>query len=179
MKLSVREIEEKDIPNITNYWLNSDPEFMKGMGVDMSKMPDRNQWMEMLSVQIRQKYEEKKSYCIICLLDGEAIGHSNVNNIVFAKEAFMHLHLWYPDVRKSGMGSQLVKMTLPYFFGNLKLERIYCQPYALNPAPNKTLEKVGFKFVKEYITIPGYLNFEQSVKLWEMSYDDFRKLNKD
>jgi RimJ/RimL family protein N-acetyltransferase len=60
----------------------------------------------------------------------------------------MHLHLWYPDKRIKGMGVQLVKKSLPYFFNNLHLKTLYCEPYALNPAPNKTLPKVGFEFVK-------------------------------
>lgn len=67
-------------------------------------------------------------------------------------------------------------MTLPYFFNKLQLKRLYCEPYALNPAPNKTLEKVGFTFVKEHLTIPGSLNFEQPAKLWELTYNDFIKL---
>lgn len=64
-------------------------------------------------------------------------------------------------------------MGLPWFFKNLKLKKIYCEPYALIPAPNKTLEKVGFKFVKTYVTTPGRLNFEQPVYLWEITYERF------
>lgn len=38
-----------------------------------------------------------------------------------------------------------------------------------NPAPNKTLKKAGFELVKEYVTTPGPINFEQPVKLWCLS----------
>ncbi len=175
-KLSVREIQRGDIDAIISYWLDSDPDFMKGMGVDLSKIPNREQWREMLSEQLNQPYEEKKSYCIIWLVDEIPVGHSNVNKIVFGKEAYMHLHLWKPDIRTKGFGLQFVKLTLPYFFDNLKLETLYCEPYALNPAPNKTLGKAGFRFLKSYTCIPGWLNFEQEVNLWELSYIDFKKL---
>jgi RimJ/RimL family protein N-acetyltransferase len=67
-------------------------------------------------------------------------------------------------------------MTLPLFFERLQLKKLYCEPYALNSAPNKSLEKVGFEFIKEYITIPGSLNFEQPVKRWELSYEKFQLL---
>jgi RimJ/RimL family protein N-acetyltransferase len=73
------------------------------------------------------------------------------------------------------MGVQLVKKSLPYFFNNLHLKTLYCEPYALNPAPNKTLPKVGFEFVKEYITVPGHLNFEQRVCLWQMKKAQFEE----
>jgi hypothetical protein len=52
---------------------------------------------------------------------------------------------------------------------------LYCEPYALNPAPNKTLEKLGFKFLKTYTTIPGWINFEQEVNLWELKNNIFKK----
>ena len=77
------------------------------------------------------------------------------------------------DTRKKGMGAQLLEMTIKLFFENLKLKKLCCEPYALNPAPNKTLEKVGFSFVKEYITVPGSINFEQPVKRWEMTREAY------
>ncbi|HWY34787.1 MAG TPA: GNAT family protein, partial [Nitrosopumilaceae archaeon] len=109
------------------------------------------------------------------LLNNKNIGHSNVNKIVFGEEAHMHLHIWSEDVRKKGVGAELVKLTIPYFFENLKLKKLYCEPYALNQAPNKTLQKVGFEFVKKYRTTPGWLNFEQEVNLWVIYPDKFKK----
>jgi hypothetical protein len=73
---SVREMKEQDIEPITDYWLNSPPVFMKGMGVDLTKIPGKDQWMEMLKDQISESYERKKSYCIIWELNGKAVGHS-------------------------------------------------------------------------------------------------------
>ena len=111
------------------------------------------------------------------LIDHEPVGHSNVNKIKFAEEAYMHLHVWKTNIRKKGYGVQLVKKSLPYFFKNLQLNKILCEPYALNPAPNKVLEKTGFSFVREYITTPGWINYEQPVKRWELTLYDFNKLN--
>ncbi len=174
--LSVREIQESDIPLITNYWLRADPYYLQGMGVDLNKMPNEERWFTMLNDQLQQDYKDKKAYCTIWEADGEAIGHCNVNKIIFGQEAYMHLHLWYADKRTKGMGAQLVKKSLPYFFNHLHLKTLYCEPYALNPAPNKTLAKVGFEFAKEYVTTPGYLNFEQKVCLWQITKGQFKEL---
>ncbi len=175
-KLSVREISSEDIGFIIDYWLNAEHAFLKSLGVDVSKIPSKKKWEVLLSQQLNTPYEEKKSYCIIWQLNGKPIGHSNINKIIFGQEAFMHLHIWNSEVRKMGLGTQLVKMSLPYFFKNMNLKKLYCEPYALNPAPNNTLKKVGFEFVKEYITIPGFLNFEQKVNLWQLSYDKFKEV---
>lgn len=165
--LSVRELQPDDIERIADYWLGASPEFLTGMGVDLDKMPPRAHWQTMLGAQLKQDYPEKQSYALIWELDGQAAGHSNVNKIVYGESASMHLHLWRPENRIKGCGTRLVKMSLPHFFRNMKLKKLYCEPYALNPAPNKTLEKAGFQFIKTYITTPGFLNFEQEVNLWE------------
>ncbi len=172
----MKEIDESDIPLIIDYWLNADNAFLRRMGVDINKIPTREDWQNILSEQLVQPYENKKSYCIIWQVDGIAVGHSNVNKIIFGEGAYMHLHLWKKDLRKNGLGTEMVIMTLPYFFNNLKLKKLCCEPYALNPSPNKTLNKIGFEFVKEHITIPGFLNFEQQVNLWELTPEKFKTL---
>jgi RimJ/RimL family protein N-acetyltransferase len=171
--LSVREMQPTDIELIIQYWLSADKNFLEGMGADIKKIPAREEWIKMLTQQYQQSYNQKQSYCLIWLHDGLAVGHSNVNKIVFGKEAYMHLHLWKTSVRQKGMGAHLVKMGLPYFFNNLQLQKLYCEPYALNTAPNKTLQKVGFTFLEKYTTTPGWLNFEQEVNLWVLTKEDF------
>ena len=176
INLSVREITAADVELLAGYWLSADDAFLLGMGADPAKRPEKEQLFRMLSAQLEQAYPDKQSYCIIWLADGRPVGHSNTNRISWGEEAYMHLHLWHPDARHKGWGPQLVKMTLPYFFENLQLKKLCCEPYALNPAPNKVLEKVGFDFMKQYITTPGGINFEQTVNHWELSYDRYQSI---
>jgi RimJ/RimL family protein N-acetyltransferase len=175
-QLSVREITTADIPFIKNYWLSAAHSFLEGMGVDVSKMPSEEEWTGMLQAQIGKNYFEKQSYCLIWEVDGLPVGHSNVNQIKFGEEAAMHLHLWYPEKRKKGIGPQLVRLGLPLFFRNLQLQKVYSEPYALNPAPGRALEKAGFVFSKKYRTTPGWINFEQEVNRWEMTRERFEKI---
>ena len=125
----------------------------------------------MLSEQIEQPYAQKKAYCIIWLLDGAPVGHSNINQITFGEQAYMHLHLWKNDSRQRGLGTEFVRLTLPFFFENFRLKRLFCEPYALNPAPNRTLEKVGFQFVETYMAAEGTITFKQPVNKWSLTRD--------
>jgi RimJ/RimL family protein N-acetyltransferase len=179
MELNVREIQQEDIDPLADYWYEAKPSFLKGMGVDISKMPTEDEFRQQVSQQLTQSYSEKKAYAIIWLADGVAIGHCNVNKIRYGEDASMHLHLWNADLRRKGAGRELVKMSVPYFFNNLKLKMLYCEPYALNEAPGNALRKAGFEFVKEYTTVPGYISFEQPVKRWEMSFEKFKSLKPD
>ncbi|MBL7825239.1 MAG: GNAT family N-acetyltransferase [Saprospiraceae bacterium] len=176
MNLTVREIENRDIDKIADYWMNASPDFLEGMGVDLQKMPSRQQWQEMLGAQIQEPYESKKSYCMIWEIDGEAVGHCNVNKIVFGTSAYMHLHLWVGGHRQKGIGTQFVKMCIPWFFKNLELKELFCEPYKLNAAPNKTLQNIGFQFVRNYVTVPGWINFEQEVSLWSLPKEKLNSL---
>jgi RimJ/RimL family protein N-acetyltransferase len=176
-KLSVREIKPADIDYIIQYWLDSDQDYLEGLGVDVKKLFKKEQITEMLLNQMEMPYEQKNAYCIIWEMDGKAIGHCNTNPSQFGVEANMHLHIWQPGNRMKGLGLSLLKMTIPYFFKNLQLKQLICEPYSLNPAPHKALEKLGFEFEKEYVTVPGSINFEQPVKRWVLSYDRYKKIN--
>jgi len=173
MNISVREIQLKDVDLIADYWLNSDPAFLEQMGVDLSKLPTRFELTEMLTTQVNHNLKDKKSYALIWELNGTQIGHSNVNQIKYGEAATMHLHLWKSNTRKQGIGSALVKKSLPFYFENLKIKTLICEPFALNPAPNRTLKKIGFEFIKKHRTIPGTLNFEQDVNRWELTKESF------
>ena len=54
------------------------------------------------------------------------------------------------------------------YFERLKLKRLFCEPNAFNVAPNRTLQKAGFKYLKTHMTVPGPLNFHQAVTCWVM-----------
>jgi RimJ/RimL family protein N-acetyltransferase len=167
--LSVREIQEIDIEKIADYWLNADKSFLEGMGVDTRRVPLREQWQDMLKEQIITPIPQKQSWCLIWERDRQPVGHSNINKITFGEEAYMHIHMWERDTRHKGIGLEFIKMCIPKFLETYHLQRLYCEPYALNPAPNKVLEKLGFRFCKTYTTTPGWINFEQQVNLWELT----------
>ncbi|MGX5820699.1 GNAT family N-acetyltransferase [Chitinophaga lutea] len=175
--MNVREMQTPDIDRILDYWMDATPAFLQGMGVDLEKVPSRSEWSAMLVRQLTQSYAEKENYCLIWELDGQPVGHSNVNNIVCGLEAHMHLHLWRPDLRRKGAGVSLVRLSLPYYFHNLQLQTLYCQPSALNPAPNRTLAKAGFTFERAYVTIPSMICFEQRVNRWAMTRGAFERMS--
>ncbi len=149
MKRSVREMRTSDINLVIDYFLGSDAQFLKALGVDANKLPGSEQWRKIISDELQQPVETKKLYYVIWEINELPVGHSHISDIVFGKEAYMHLHLWHPEDRNIGNGSYFVKESLSYYFQRFKLKKLYCQPYALNPAPNKTLANAGFEFIRD------------------------------
>ena len=172
--LSVREISDTDFESIVDYFLKADKDFLSGMGVDISKLPKREEWLKSLSEEYQLPVINKKNFYVIWVLSNEAVGHSNINKIIYGQQAYMHIHLWHSDKRQKGLGSEFIKMSLPYYFDNFKIEKLYCEPYALNPAPNMTLSKSGFDFIEQYETVPGWLNFHQPVNKWCMDLKKYQ-----
>jgi len=166
--LHVRELEQKDIALIADYWFNADDDYLTGMGVDTNLMPTREQFIAKLQEQLALPYLQKRAYALIWEFNGEPIGHSNLNPVTYGEEGSMHLHIWSSGIRKRGHGQEFIRLSLPFYFENMALEKITCEPYALNPAPNKLLSKAGFTFIKEYVTRPGAITFEQPVNRWEI-----------
>lgn len=170
---SAREMTITDVNLIIDYFLESSPEFLRGIGVDINKLPGKKEWSKIIIDDFEQPVERKKLYYVIWQINNIPVGHSHINDIIFGEQAYMHLHLWHSGNRKKGGGSYFIKESLGYFFQIFKLQKLFCQPYALNPAPNKTLQKTGFEFIKKYETIPGWLNFKQFVNLWVLDRDKF------
>ncbi|MEW7278903.1 GNAT family protein [Aquimarina sp. 2201CG1-2-11] len=176
MNVSVREMKQMDVEVIADYFRNASSFFLKGMGADKNKLPSRKDWIEKIRLEIETSIEVKEFYYIIWEINNEAVGHSNINKIVFGETATMHLHLWKENLRNKGVGVTLLKKTIPFYFRNFNLKKLICEPYALNPAPNKVLPKVGFTFIKNYMTTPGWINFYQSVNRYEMTRQTFHTL---
>lgn len=174
--LSVRESSGSDFEKIVDYFLTADNEFLLKMGVDVSKLPERNAWLQLLKEDEQQPVESKKFFFVTWLLDDVPVGHSSINKIIFNEEAYMHLHMWSQGERQKGTGTKFVALCLPLYFTNFNLKKLYCEPYALNPAPNSTLKKLGFEFIMHYETTPGWLNFYQPVNKWCLDLEKYQNL---
>lgn len=179
--LSVHEMTRPEIEGLVRYWVDSSDTHMLGMGVDLAKRPTAEQIRHYAVSQLPLPNAERTAYFLTWLADGQPIGHSYVKRIRYGEEASMHLHLWESPTRRRGLGTAFVRLSLPWYFEQLKLKRLLCEPYALNPAPNRTLPSVGFQLEKRYRTIPGPACFEQEVNQWMMTraqYDALQPLPK-
>lgn len=78
----------------------------------------------------------------------------------------MHLHIVRSDRRHEGLGTEFVRRSIDIYFRLLEIKALYCEPNALNVAPNRTLQRAGFKYLKTHWSVPGPLNYHQAVTRW-------------
>ncbi|MEO0338116.1 MAG: GNAT family protein [Bacteroidota bacterium] len=175
-RLGVRPAQLNELSLVVGYFHEADPEFILAMGALPHKLPPKDQWIANLEREWHLPLEKKKLYYLIWEIEGKAVGHCNMNKIEYGKSGSMHLHLWEPLARKKGMGKRLVQLSVAHFFDQFNLEFLICEPYAHNPAPNKTLAKVGFEFVKTYWIVPSVICELQEVNQWLLSKQDYSKM---
>ena len=157
--MKVRPLTKEEIHLIISYFHSATPDFLRGMGADPNKLPNKTEWTQTIEKEIDLPLEEKKLFYLFWIQDNKPIGHSNLTSLHFGSKGSMHLHLWNSISRKKGLGLNFLKQCLPYYFEHFKLKTLICEPYALNKAPNAILPKLGFIKTKKYKTIPGTINF--------------------
>lgn len=166
MALTVREMTRDEVDLIIDYFHSSEPEHLELLGVDPTRLPTRQQWRDRLTCDYDKPFRERSTLQVLWELDGIAVGFSTCDKIVYGEQANMHLHVVDPARRSSGVGSTAVRQTIGLYFRALALKRLFCEPNAFNVAPNRTLQSVGFRYVKTHMTVPGPLNYHQAVTRW-------------
>jgi len=166
MQLTVREMTVEEVGLIVGYFHNSTPEHLETLGVDPTRLPTPEAWRDRYRREYTLPINQRATLLVIWLSSDQPIGFSTSDKIVYGDRAHMHLHIVDPDNRRSGVGVACVRKSADIYFERLKLKSLFCEPNAFNVAPNRTLQKAGFKYVKTHMTVPGPLNYHQAVTRW-------------
>ena len=148
---------------MVDYFLDADDAFLQAMGVARSKLPPREEWISSVLRDHDRPSNEKERAYLAWIYGGVAVGHSSINRIEVGEAALIHMHLWVREHRGAGLGTGFFELSVARFARDFSLRRLFCEPYAENPGPNRVLLKSRFRFIKRYRTVPGPINFEQDV----------------
>ncbi|MGH2854400.1 MAG: GNAT family N-acetyltransferase [Solirubrobacteraceae bacterium] len=166
MPLVIREMTLDEVGFVIDYFHDSTPEYLEALGVDPTRLPTRQDWWARYVAEYGKPIRDRSTLLVIWELDGVAVGFSTADKIVYGEQAHMHLHIVDPQRRRAGIGSECVRETVELYFNGLELKRLFCEPNAFNVAPNRTLQNAGFRYVKTYKTVPGPMNYHQTVTRW-------------
>ena len=165
-QLLVRELREDEISLRIDYFHSASDEHLERLGVARELLPDPAVWRSHYERDHRRPIERRREYALAWEFDGQVVGFTTADRISFGEEAFMHLHLIDATRRDAGLGARFVAMSIPRYFEALALERLLCEPNALNVAPNRTLQRAGFRYEMSHHTVPGPLDPPQVVNRW-------------
>src|SRR5262245_23094857 len=144
MELSVRPIAAQDFDDFINYWLGLSPAEIERLGIAIDCLPTADRMRSDLEAMLATPDEAARSFVLTWCIDGEAIGHSSLKDIVPGEFGSIHLHIWRADLRGKGHGAHLFCLAAVYFYNRFNLKRIICEPKADNASPNRMLQRTGF-----------------------------------
>ncbi|MBV9606357.1 MAG: GNAT family N-acetyltransferase [Solirubrobacterales bacterium] len=165
-QLRVREMELAEVGIRIDYFHDASDEYLRMLGVERARLLSREAWREFYELDFARPVRDRENYLLAWELDGEVVGMSMADHITFGEQAFMHLHILEPNRRRSGLGTEFVKRTAVVLFEVLELQRLYCQPNAFNVAPNRTLQRAGFRYLFTKEMAPRPTDFPQPMTRW-------------
>jgi RimJ/RimL family protein N-acetyltransferase len=170
MTLTGREMMDSEVDLIIGYFQGLRRSIWKPLGVDPSRLPPVESWRERLRREATLPVEQRSVVLVTWLSDDQPVGFSTSDKIRYGEQANMHLHVTAPERLHQGIGVECVRRSVDLYFERLKLKRLFCEPNAFNVAPNRTLQKAGFKYLKTHMTVPGPLNYHQAVTRWVIEW---------
>ena len=164
--LSIREMQPEEMRTVADYFHRATPEYLELLGVDPTRVPKQKDFTLRYAYECRRPLEERHSFHVIWKLGERPVGFSSIDRIVLNQQAHMHLNIFQSEHRNAGYGVVFIMKSVEIYFAKFGLRRIVCEPNAFNVAPNRTLQRAGFKYVKTYMTVPGPLSYHQAVTRW-------------
>jgi RimJ/RimL family protein N-acetyltransferase len=149
LELTVRPLASPDFDRFISYWFDLLPEEVARLGVAKERLPSRNQMRADLETMPATPAGNARSFILAWCIDGKAIGHSSLKEIVYGQSANMHLHMWDVEARGKGFGPDLFCMSAVEFYDRFKLKEIFCEPKSDNPSPNRMLQRIGFPLLEQ------------------------------
>jgi RimJ/RimL family protein N-acetyltransferase len=156
----------QDVEFRIRYFHEASDQYLTSLGVDRKLLPNPATWRAFHERDCELPPAERENYALLWELDDHPVGFSSLDRIVFGAQAFMHLHIVDESSRRRGLGTEFVKKSADVYFQIFDLERLYCEPNALNVAPNRTLQRAGFTYLFSHETVPGPINFRQVTTRW-------------
>jgi RimJ/RimL family protein N-acetyltransferase len=166
IELKVRPMGVEDLDVRVRYFQEATDEHLRLLGVDREKLHTLDAWARSFEECLTRPVETRTDHGLIWEADGEPIGFSTADRIVFGDSAYMHLHLLHSEHRRKGYGAALVRRSTRTYVELFELKRLFCEPHAFNLAPNRAVQAAGFRYVSTQWTTPSPLNIEQVTNLW-------------
>lgn len=165
-RFTIRAMGPADVDLRIDYFHDASDGHLALLGVGRALLPPRVEWRRAYEKDFARPLPEREHYGVLWLVDQDVVGLSTVDRISFGDEAFMHLHLLHREDRHRGLGTQFVALSVRHYAEVLQLRRVYCQPNAYNTAPNRTLQKAGFRYRCTVHCAPSAINTPQPVTRW-------------
>jgi hypothetical protein len=162
--LSIRDLEEKDIPTIVNYFLNRPDDMLSKDGFDTLKIPFEEELIEGLQTSIATK----KEHNIILKEGGKGYGHCAIERFTENGEGYLYFYDWNGMLKREKVIDGLLNKAIGHIIETYSLKTIYVEPTKGDEYRNEALKRAGFELVKEDKYVRDVWSGEKVFNLWKL-----------
>ena len=170
-QLTVRPLASEDVDGYIAYFTRPSKGDAERMGLAIDRVPSAIRLRSDLEAMIAAPLDRLRNFVLAWCVDGKAIGHSSLKDIVPGDFGSIHLHIWRADLRGKGYGARLFCLSALDFYERFNLKRIICEPKADNPMANRMLKKIGFPLVLTHVAASSELSVVCELNRYEILRD--------
>ncbi|MEO0336450.1 MAG: GNAT family protein [Pseudomonadota bacterium] len=171
MNVTVRDLDFSDIPFVLDYWYESDPNFLTGMGVDLTKLGGKEEFHASLSKRIEssQSLPEPNMSALMICEDERPVGFHTISPLTVGESGVFHAHVFDSSMRGRGIGLRSYPLACQVFMNRFSLEKILFKTPLQNKAAIRVKEKLGLKSVGEELVSFGIYRDGVKTKVYELN----------
>ncbi|MES2939512.1 MAG: hypothetical protein V4864_17620 [Pseudomonadota bacterium] len=151
--IQVREFSGDDIAGFLEYWYDGDPAFLKSLGVNPEKLPQRRKMREMLELDIQRQGRggNRPSALLAIALNGRTVGVHELTHLrprpggerAGFESGVMHAHLWRPEHRGRGIALVSYVRAMQEYARRFMLDAVLFESPVHNRGANRIKDKLG------------------------------------
>ena len=139
----LRDIEDRDVDALVKYWHQSPPDFLRSLGVDLSKLKTPEETRQRFLDSVPRAADVSRSrITLVVEYERLLIAYANLN-IRSVDEAYAHVHTLKKGLRAKAMAYLLFSATIKAFFNEAPVNRIVFQTSPENRDVNRLLQRFG------------------------------------
>jgi RimJ/RimL family protein N-acetyltransferase len=178
--ISVRFLEEGDIPALAQYFFESPPGFIESLGFDLKKFGTKEEFLQNYKRRLKDLQENgEKPKSIIVLFEDKRIGMHSSTHSIPRESLVMHAHFFDPTFRGRGIGPISSIKAAELFFEEFELKKIIVKIPLQNKAPLRLMEKLGIMPIGNEIIDAPLFKKPMEAKVFHADFEDLQRLKKD
>jgi len=150
----LRDVEERDVPAIVSYWHDSPPEYLRSIGLDVGRLPSREEMAKRLRAMATSGGLARRA-TLVCESGGRPVGVGTLRTGMEKKQGYAHTHILDDALRGRGLGHLLLVPVFGAWFRSFPVDEIIAQVVPENARVNRALQKSGLVPTKVELENPG------------------------
>jgi RimJ/RimL family protein N-acetyltransferase len=141
-QLTLRAPEASDAVHVAEYWFGPASAHLLAY-TDVTAFGTKEEMLARMEKFFASISSEGPWSTLVADVDGQPSGNVLINSLVPEEEALVHVHIWNPVLRRTGIASQMARDVFAYFLDAFKLKRLILQVQTENTPVIRLLESLG------------------------------------